>query len=290
VAPTSTTGSRARLGQNAGMTVDPGTDAQLLSAAPATQRTPSVFGVVVEGARRRRPGDIVRVGLAALVVETTALGADEVTTLERQWFQVVAEVPEWLRSSGELAYRLGSVGTVVVILVALLATRRWRLFATVGVAGAIGYLLAIGLRSLLDLDQIRRANGMVLDGSIPEYPVVALACSTTVMLVVAPYLLRPARRMVFGLLASATVGAVIGIVGLLDDVAASLALGWGVAAALHLVIGTPAATPSRNQAAETLRPSAYRSPASSSRPRPRRSGARPASARSRPTATSSPSK
>jgi hypothetical protein len=54
------------------------------------------------------------------------------------------------------------------------------------------------------------------------------------------------------LLAMAAAAAIVGVVGLPDDVIASLALGWGVAACFHLIAGTPAATPSSDQVAEAL--------------------------------------
>ena len=73
--------------------------------------------------------------------------------------------------------------------------------------------------------------------------------ATTVLLVAAPYLLRPARRLVVALLTLGALGALVALVGMPDDVVASLALAWGVAAAFHLVVGTPAATPSLDQVA-----------------------------------------
>ena len=84
---------------------------------------------------------------------------------------------------------------------------------------------------------------MKVHGAVPEYPVVVLAVATAVILVAAPYLLRPARRLVYTALTVAAVGAAIAVVGLLDDIVGALALGSFVAAAFHLAIGSPSASP-----------------------------------------------
>jgi uncharacterized membrane protein YbhN (UPF0104 family) len=226
-------------------------DADLLASVPR-RWTPSVFGVVPEGARRRRPSDIVRAGFALLVVVVTAIGADDVAALERKVFDVLASLPSWIRTSGEFTYHVGAIGAVVVLELAFLFTRRFRLSVLVAIGGVLGWAASVALRAVVDADAPRRSAGMVVGGAVPEYPAVVLATATTVLLVAAPYLLRPARRTVFALLGLAAVGAVVGLVGLPDDVVASVALGWGVAAVFHLVIGTPAATPSSRQVARAL--------------------------------------
>jgi uncharacterized membrane protein YbhN (UPF0104 family) len=226
---------------------------QLLATAPVERWTPAVFGVVPEGARRRRPGDIARVPVAAVLVVITALGANEIGALEQRVFSVLLALPSWLRSSAELCYVWGSSSACVALLLALLLTRRFRLTVTLVAAGVVGWLAAVGVRSLVDTEAARRAAGLVVDGSVPEYPVVMLAATTTVLLVAVPYLLRPARRLVLAGLALVASGAVVAVVGMPDDVLGAWAIGWGAAALLHLVTGTPAATPSIRQVEEALR-------------------------------------
>lgn len=48
----------------------------------ATRWTPALFGVVPPGAGRRRPSEIVRIVVAALVVMVTALGAESLPLLQ----------------------------------------------------------------------------------------------------------------------------------------------------------------------------------------------------------------
>jgi uncharacterized membrane protein YbhN (UPF0104 family) len=227
-------------------------DFDLLTSVAPRRWIPAVFGVVPQGANRRRPSDFVRVGAAALVIIVTALGADDVAGLEKAIFDVLTDLPSWVRSSAEVLYHVGSVGTVVVLALAFLFTRRFRLLLLLVVAGALGWAASVGLRAWVDAGAARRAAGLTTHGASPEYPVIVLAVATTVLLVAAPYLLRPARRLVVALLTLGALGALIAVVGMPDDVVASIALAWGVAAGFHLVVGTPAATPSLEQVGRAL--------------------------------------
>jgi hypothetical protein len=173
--------------------VEAGPDPATLGPEPIGQRAPLVFGIVAVGARRRRPSDIFRVASASVAVALTAAGAGHVTTLERRWFGLLAALPSWVRSGAELVYEVGSVGTVAALLVALLATRRWRLFATLFAAGTAAFALAAALRALADVDATRAAHGIVLGGEVPEFPVMILVPCTTVAFVAGPYLLRRSR-------------------------------------------------------------------------------------------------
>lgn len=214
--------------------------------------TPSVFGIVPEGARRRRPSDVARIAFAVLVVLLTALGVDELTGVEHAVFDLLASLPSWLRDTGQVVYRAAAGGTAVVVVGALLVTRRWRLVATVVVAGVLGALGALGLHELVDAESTRTAAGIALDDIVPEYPAVVLATCTAILTVATPYMLRPARRTVVALLWIGSLGALFALVGLPDDLVAGFAVGWAAAAAVHLVRGTPAATPTVREVERAL--------------------------------------
>jgi uncharacterized membrane protein YbhN (UPF0104 family) len=224
----------------------------ILTSVAARTWAPAVFGVVPEGATRRRPSDVVRAMLAALIVAVTALGADDLTSLELRAFDLLSDLPDWIHAAAEVCYELGTGVLVVVLTLAFLFTRRFRLLLLIAIGALLGYLASIGLRALVDASPPRRAAGLVHDGTVPEYPAVVLAVATTILLVAAPYLLRPARRVIFVLLGFAAVSAIGALVGLPEDVIASVAIGWGVAALFHLAVGTPAATPSTRQVAKAL--------------------------------------
>ena len=62
----------------------------------------------------------------------------------------------------------------------------------------------------------------------------------------------PRCRTVLAALMVGATGAVLSITGLPIDVAGSVVLGWGVAAAMNLIFGTPAATPTLHQVSDAL--------------------------------------
>ena len=119
-------------------------DLDLLSAVAPRTWAPAVFGVLPNGANRRRPSDVVRVGLAVLFITITALSADDVGRLERSVFDVLAALPSWVHTSAEFCYRVGSIGTVVVLGLAILITRRFRLFFMLVIAGTLGVVRELG--------------------------------------------------------------------------------------------------------------------------------------------------
>ena len=223
----------------------------LTSVAPR-KWAPAVFGVVPQGASRRRPSDFVRLATAAVIVVVTGLSAANIVRPERYSYDLVVSLPSWLRESAEVAYHVGTTGTVVVLALAFLFSGRFRLLLIVGVAAVLGWLGAVGLRAIVDAESKRQAAGLEFHGSSPEYPVIVLAVAMTVLLVAAPYLLRPARRTVQALVVLGALGALFAAVGLPEDIVASVALAWGVAAAFHLAVGTPAATPSLHQVEKAL--------------------------------------
>ena len=108
------------------------------------------------------------------------------------------------------------------------------------------------MSSLIDLDALLRAAG-VDTSSLSAESVVWLAVATAVLLTVAPYLVRPARRFVHAGAApracsarcsrrSAPVATILAAVG----------LGWAISALVSLVIGTPKATPTLHSVVQAL--------------------------------------
>src|SRR5262249_55101863 len=177
--------------------------------------------------------DVVRLGVAAFIVVITALSADRVVRLEKLAFDLAASLPSWVHGVAETVYRIGTVGTVVVLALAFAFTKKFRLLLLLAVAGALGYVASLGLAPLIDATPARAAAGVVHDGVTPEYPIVVLGAATTVLLVAAPYLLRPARRLMFAALTLGVLGALGAVVGTTEDVIGSVALAWGVAALVH---------------------------------------------------------
>ena len=84
-----------------------------------------------------------------------------------------------------------------------------------------------------------------LAGLDPGYPVTQFAVAIAVAATALPYLSRPLHRLVAALVTLASVAAVITGSALPVNTVSSLAVGWGVAAGLHLAAGSPLGLPSR---------------------------------------------
>ena len=86
-----------------------------------------------------------------------------------------------------------------------------------------------------------------LAGLNADYPVTQFAVTIAVAATALPYLSRPLHRLVQFLVAMASIAAVVNGSALPVNTISSLAVGWGVAAGLHLVVGSPLGLPSADE-------------------------------------------
>jgi uncharacterized protein (TIRG00374 family) len=91
-----------------------------------------------------------------------------------------------------------------------------------------------------------------LAGINTGYPVTQLAVAVAVAATALPYLSRPLHRLVSLLLTLAVLAGVCSGQALPVNAISSIALGWGVAAALHLAVGSPLGLPSAAEITEWI--------------------------------------
>jgi glycosyltransferase 2 family protein len=91
-----------------------------------------------------------------------------------------------------------------------------------------------------------------LAGIDTGYPVTQFAVTMAVAATALPYLSRPLHRLVSLLVAMASIAAVIDGSALPVNTISSLALGWGVAAGLHLAVGSPLGLPSAEEISDWI--------------------------------------
>ena len=153
---------------------------------------------------------------------------------------------KWLITS---VFWLGSAGlTVLLVIVGLLVPRlaavRWT---------ALAGLLTWGVCALLQVflgPAAGRPPTAELAGVSTSYPVIQLAVTIAVVATALTYLSRPVHRLVSFLVAVAALAAVSGGYALPVNAVSSLVLGWGMAAALHLAVGSPLGLPSATEVTE----------------------------------------
>src|SRR4051812_45699537 len=109
-------------------------------------RRPAVFGIVAEGAERRRPSDMVRLAVAALLVVATVAAAEWLSPVE-QWAQdLLDKLPGDLDPVLTVLYPWAVVIGAVGVVVAAIVARRVRLGLAIALAGLASAGVALALR------------------------------------------------------------------------------------------------------------------------------------------------
>ncbi len=209
----------------------------------------AVLGPRGGGTTRRRASDAFRLGIAIAAVAVSIPVMRANSAVELSIVHALTPPPtaiKWLITS---VFWLGSAGVIVLLviiglLVPRLAAVRWTALAgllTWGVCGLLHVFLG---------PAAGRPPTAALAGVSTSYPVTQLAVTIAVVVTALPYLSRPVHRLVSFLVAVAVLAAVSGGYALPVNAVSSLVLGWGVAAALHLTVGSPLGLPSATEVTE----------------------------------------
>ncbi|WP_395691759.1 lysylphosphatidylglycerol synthase domain-containing protein [Nocardioides sp.] len=218
----------------------------------ADRRTRRFF--VQGGGFSRRPVDLAIGVLGVLVVAVStrevATGAGDLDAAVRH---LADDLPRWLVGVFEAAYFLGFVyAAAAAVLTLLTFTRRGRLPLTLLLAAAVaiaGVLVASFLagEGWPDLDP-----APAYGASESTFPVVRIAVSAAVLLVLRPWLVLAYRRLSMTIVVIQCLAAwMIGIGGP-TDVAGALGVGLAAAGIALVVFGSPAGYPDLAQVARAL--------------------------------------
>jgi uncharacterized protein (TIRG00374 family) len=154
----------------------------------------------------------------------------------------------WLVTS---VFWLGSAGVIALLVVVGLLVPRLTAVRWTAVAGALTWVVCALLGVLLG-SAAGRPPTDALAGLNTDYPVTQLAIAVAVAATALPYLSRPVHRLVSLLLTLAVLAGICGGAALPVNAISSVALGWGVAAALHLAVGSPLGLPSAAEITEWI--------------------------------------
>jgi hypothetical protein len=211
----------------------------------------TVLGPRGGGTTRRRASDAFRLALAVVVVLISipvmrANSAAELTIVHAVYPPPAAI--SWLVTS---VFWLGSAGVIALLVVIGLLVPRLTAIRWTAVAGlltwAVCALLGVLLGSAAGRPPIDELAGLNTD-----YPVTQLAVAVAVAATALPYLSRPVHRLVSLLLTLAVLAGICGGAALPVNAISSVALGWGVAAGLHLAVGSPLGLPSAAEITEWI--------------------------------------
>jgi len=198
----------------------------------------AVLGPRGGGTTRRRASDAFRLGLAVVVVAVSIPVMRANSAAELSIVRVLHPPPaaiSWLVTS---VFWLGSAGVIVLLVILGLLVPRLTAVRHMAVAAVLTWGVCAVLGVLLG-SAAGRPPADALAGLHTGYPVTELAVTIAVAATALPYLSRPVHRAVSFLIALAVLAAVCGGEALPVNAVSSVALGWGVAAGLHLAVGSP---------------------------------------------------
>ena len=211
-----------------------------------------VLGPRGGGATRRRASDAVRLGVAIVLVVICIALIRANTSLEIQLTKLLTPPPTGIRWLVSTLWQLGSFGVIAALALLGLVVPRLAAVRQMAITGLVTLGVCLLLSALLG-----PAGGRPPVPQLPDvttsFPVTQLAVAMAVALTGLPFLSRPMHRIVGIALALAALSALIGGYGLPFNIAASIAIGWGMAAACHLAMGSPAGLLSAAEVTEAVR-------------------------------------
>lgn len=202
-----------------------------------------VFAPAGDGATRRRGSDGLRVATAALAVLCCWLVTTVPAHPQTSVVQFLTPPPEGVRWLVNLVWWLGSVGVIVALGALALLSRRREVGRDVLLSGLVAWGLSLVAAAVIGANG-GHAPTPALHGVNLGFPIARIAGTMAVTSASLPYLSRGLQRVVELVVALAAVSTVVHGSGLPISVLASLAIGWGVAATVHLVFGSPLGLPS----------------------------------------------
>jgi uncharacterized membrane protein YbhN (UPF0104 family) len=211
-----------------------------------------VFAVPSTSARFRRPTDVVLLTLSLVIVVVTAAQVGDPGDLETSFAEWLAALPGTFDVVWGPAFDLVQVWVLVIAVFAALR-RRWTLLrdwaVSVGVSVAgvalVGWIVDDAVPSMFD--------GIGTADTVTTFPSFALATGAAAITVANPYLVAPWRKFGRWLIGIAWLSSLVLDVALPGSALCALGIGWAAGALVHLVFGSPDATPSLADLAASLR-------------------------------------
>jgi undecaprenyl-diphosphatase len=203
---------------------------------------------------RRRVSDGVRLAVGVVILLLLLAHHNHESQTEQQVFGAVHDLPQGLASAVRLFYGLGALWALVLIVIAAFLSERRQLARDLLIAGVGTWAIARLIIALVGGASLARSLDVIVTARVypMEFPGTRVAIIAAVVSVGAPYLSRPVRRLGQTLVLLMFLSAMYLGTSTLDDVAASVVLGWTVAAAVHLVFGSPGGRPTTRQVRAAL--------------------------------------
>ena len=222
------------------MTTLAGPEAASTGPPRARRLRAKVLGPRGGGTTRRRASDAFRVGFAVVVVVASIPVMRANSAVELGIVHALNPPPPAIRWLVTAVFWLGSAGVIAGLALFGLLVPRLAAVRRIALAAVATWAVCVLLGVILGPDAGRPVTG-ALAGVDTSYPVTQLAVTIAVAATALPFLSRPLHRLVSFLIAGAAIAGIVGGLALPVNAVSSIAIGWGLAAALHLATGSPSA-------------------------------------------------
>lgn len=211
------------------------------------------FVTTAESPRIRRPADVITVIAGALLILLGVLGANQVSGLEDSVTRLLFSLPNWGHSLFRLAYAIGALYAILLLGIAVFNRRARRavlrdLLAVLVLAGLFAVLLVRWVEGEWPalFPEFSSAEPST------QFPVFRVVMVTAILAVAAPHLIRPLRRLGWGVIALITISGIGLGYGYTSDAMGGIGLGLAAAGAVLLLLGSPRGYPDLEDVAAAL--------------------------------------
>jgi uncharacterized membrane protein YbhN (UPF0104 family)/membrane-associated phospholipid phosphatase len=193
---------------------------------------------------RRRPSDIALLAVSTVLALLVGFWAQTQSTVNLNLFRTLNDLAGDMVGLAKAGYALGSIWAVIAVTAVLLVLRQFRVAVYAALAGAGAWGLALLLNDLLGTHTISGLGVAVRIGDGPAYPVANVAAITALAFGIAPFIVRPLRRVfAIAILVVCTAAMYLGA-GFPADVIGGVLVGFGIAALVRVLLGAPGGQPS----------------------------------------------
>ncbi|HEY2814355.1 MAG TPA: lysylphosphatidylglycerol synthase transmembrane domain-containing protein, partial [Acidimicrobiales bacterium] len=217
---------------------------------PRERRPLAIFASSGDDERRRRAADVFTFGLGSLIVLVSALDREHPTAALQSLTQFLRSLPDWVETFFGGLMALTAVYVLMLFLLAVAAADRRGLVRDL-LAGA-GLTLVVGVVIARIVEGGWPSFNGAFDGDSPHFPVTRVALVTALVSIASPHLIRTMRNLGYLTVFATVVGALTLEFGDSAEVLGGFGLGLAIAAAIHLMFGSPAGAPSLYHVHEAL--------------------------------------